>query len=210
MAKGIFITFEGIEGSGKSTQVKLLADTLLKSGFKTITTFEPGDTEFGKKVREILLSPALKINPLSELLLYFADRVQHVWEKINPFLSEGFIVISDRFIDSTLAYQGYGRGIPLDLIHTLNRILLNEFKPDLTVLLDLPAEQGLARNKNINKNDKFEFEDISFHNRVREGFLKLATLEPERFIIIDATKLIDEISLEIYEKIKKRLKIFKI
>lgn len=161
MEKGIFITFEGIEGSGKSTQVKILAEKLQKEGFETIVTFEPGDTEFGRKIREILLSPSLIINPLSELLLYFADRVQHVSEKINPYISKGFIVISDRFTDSTLAYQGYGRGISLDLIKSLNKILLNEFKPELTILLDLPAEQGLARNRNINKNDKFEFEDIS-------------------------------------------------
>lgn len=206
MEKGIFITFEGIEGSGKSTQVKILAEKLQKKGFKTVVTFEPGDTEFGSKIREILLSPSLKINPLSELLLYFADRVQHVSEKINPYISEGFIVISDRFTDSTLAYQGYGRGISLDLINNLNKILLNEFKPELTILLDLPAEQGLARNRNINKNDKFEFEDLSFHKKVREGFLKLAALETERFIIVDATKTVEEIASEIYEKIKDRLK----
>lgn len=206
MKKGLFITFEGIEGAGKSTQVKILGQHLLNEGYKTVTTFEPGDTEFGKKVREILLSLNLSIEPLSELLLYFADRIQHVKEKIAPFISEGFIVISDRFTDSTLAYQGYGRGISLELINTLNKILLNEFKPDLTILLDLPAEQGLSRNRNINKNDKFELETLSFHNRVREGFLKLAQLEPERFIIIDATKLIDVIASEIYEKIKDRLK----
>lgn len=206
MEKGIFVTFEGIEGSGKSTQVKILAEKLQKEGFKTITTFEPGDTEFGKKIREILLSPSLIINPLSELLLYFADRVQHVSEKINPYISEGFIVISDRFTDSTLAYQGYGRGISLELINNLNKFLLNELKPELTILLDLPAEQGLARNRNINKNDKFELENISFHNKVREGFLKLAVKEPERFIIVDATKTVREIASEIYEKIRQRLK----
>ncbi len=206
MAQGIFITFEGIEGSGKSTQVKILAEKLQKDGFKTITTFEPGDTEFGRKIREILLSTSLTINPLSELLLYFADRIQHVSEKINPYISEGFIVISDRFTDSTLAYQGYGRGISLELINNLNKFLLDEFKPKITILLDLPVEQGLARNRNINKNDKFEFEDISFHNKVREGFLKLAALEPERFIIVDATKTFEEIASEIYENIKERLK----
>jgi dTMP kinase len=210
MDRGIFITFEGIEGAGKSTQVKIFAEKISKDSFKTITTFEPGDTELGKKIREILLSPTLKINPLNELLLYFVDRIQHVWEKVNPLLSEGFLVISDRFIDSTLAYQGYGRGISIDLINKLNKILLNDFKPDLTILLDLPAEQGLARNKNINKHDKFEIEDISFHNRVREGFLRLASLESERFIVIDATKTIDEVSYEIYEKTKERLKMFKI
>lgn len=206
MEKGIFVTFEGIEGSGKSTQAKILAEKLQKEGFKTITTFEPGDTELGKKIREILLSPSLVINPLSELLLYFADRVQHVSEIINPYILEGYIVISDRFTDSTLAYQGYGRGISLELINNLNKFLLDEFKPEVTILLDLPAELGLARNRNINKNDKFELENISFHNKVREGFLKLAAKEPERFIIVDATKTVREIASEIYEKIRQRLK----
>lgn len=209
MPKGLFITFEGIEGAGKSTQSKLLAENLSKEGFKTSVTFEPGDTELGEKIREILLSPNLIINPLSELLLYFADRLQHVNEKIKPLLSDGFIVISDRFTDSTIAYQGYGRGISLSLILDLNRILLNDFKPDLTFLLDLPVEQGLARNREIKKRDKFEIEDVTFHQRVRNGFLELASSEPERFIIIDATKPIEEISFQIKDKINEKLKSFK-
>ncbi len=206
MKKGVFITFEGIEGAGKSTQIEILSERLKKRGIKTLTTFEPGDTELGKKIRELLLNPSLPINPLSELLLYFADRLQHIEEKINPFLSKGFVVICDRFTDSTLAYQGYGRGISIELITTLQKILLNNFKPDITVLLDLSPEIGLERNKKIKKNDKFEFETLPFHNRVREGFLQLASKDTERFIVIDGNKSINEIASEIYDKLKERLK----
>lgn len=205
MAKGKFITFEGIEGSGKSTQAKILSEKLKKIGYGVYLTFEPGDTEFGKELRRILLSPSLKITPLSELLLYFADRIQHLEEKILPSIEQGFIVISDRFTDSTVAYQGYGRGINLGLIYSLNRDLLKNFNPDLTVLLDLPVEIGLERNKKIKKNDKFEFESLSFHKRVREGFLEIASKDRERFIIIDATKSTEEVAEEVFDKIKIKL-----
>lgn len=208
MTEGIFISFEGIEGSGKSTQAKLLEARLRENGLKVMYTFEPGDTELGKRLRNVLLDEKLKIHSISELLLYFSDRIQHVEEKIKPLINEGFIVISDRFTDSTLAYQGYARGISLDLINTLNKFLLNEFKPHLTILLDLPVEIGLSRNKKINKKDRFEIEEISFHNRVREGFLELASKETDRFIIIDATQSINEIAKEIYEKVKAKLKVF--
>jgi len=208
MTKGIFISFEGIEGSGKSTQAKLLEAKLRDEGLKVTYTFEPGDTELGKRLRQVLLDEKLKIHSISELLLYFSDRIQHLEEKIKPMISQGFIVISDRFTDSTLAYQGYGRGIPLDLINTLNKILLNEFKPHLTVLLDLPVEIGLTRNKKINKKDRFEIETISFHNKVRQGFLEIASKDEERFIIVDATQPIGKIAKEIYEKVKARLKVF--
>lgn len=205
MDKGKFITFEGIEGSGKSTQAKILAKKLEKIGYKVYLTFEPGDTEFGQELRKILLSPSLKITPLSELLLYFADRIQHLEEKIIPYMEQGFIVISDRFTDSTVAYQGYGRGIDLELIYGLNRDLLKNFKADLTVLLDLPVEIGLERNRKIQKNDKFEFETLSFHNRVRHGFLEIASKEKERFIIINATKSTEEVAQEVFDKIKIKL-----
>ncbi len=206
MKKGVFITFEGIEGAGKSTQIEILSEKLKKKGIKTLTTFEPGDTELGKKIRDLLLNPSLSINPLSELLLYFADRLQHIEEKINPFLSQGFVVICDRFTDSTLAYQGYGRGISIELITTLNKILLNSFKPDITILLDLSPEIGLERNKKIKKNDKFELETLPFHNRVRKGFLQIASTDTERFIVIDGNRGINEIATEIYDKLKERLK----
>jgi len=202
MDKGIFITFEGIEGSGKTTQIKLLGERLKKQGLKVLTTYEPGDTEVGQKIRNILLEPEININPLCELILYFADRVQHVNEKIKPYLETGFIVICDRFTDSTVAYQGYARGVSIDIIKELNRILLNEFKPDLTILLDLPVIIGLKRNQQVNKTDRFELEDLAFHDRVREGYLKLAEIEPERFFVLDATKSQIELAEEIYKTIK--------
>lgn len=204
MDKGIFITFEGIEGSGKTTQIKLLGERLKKQGLKVLTTYEPGDTDVGQKIRNILLEPEININPLCELILYFADRVQHVNEKIKPYLETGFIVICDRFTDSTVAYQGYARGVSIDIIKELNRILFNEFKPDLTILLDLPVIIGLKRNQQINKTDRFELEDLAFHDRVREGYLKLAEIEPERFFILDATKSQIELAEEIYKTIKLR------
>jgi len=179
MDKGIFITFEGIEGSGKTTQIKLLGERLKKQGLKVLTTYEPGDTEVGQKIRNILLEPEININPLCELILYFADRRFNMFnEKIKPYLETGFIVICDRFTDSTVAYQGYARGVSIDIIKELNRILLNEFKPDLTILLDLPVIIGLKRNQQVNKTDRFELEDLAFHDRVREGYLKLAEIEP--------------------------------
>jgi len=204
MDKGIFITFEGIEGSGKTTQIKLLGERLKKQGLKVLTTYEPGDTDVGQKIRNILLEPEININPLCELILYFADRVQHVNEKIKPYLETGFIVICDRFTDSTVAYQGYARGVSIDIIKELNRILLNEFKPDLTILLDLPVIIGLKRNQQVNKTDRFELEDLAFHDRVREGYLKLAEIEPERFFVLDATKSQIELAEEIYKTIKLR------
>lgn len=202
MKKGIFITFEGIEGCGKTTQGKLLVEKLQNEGLKALYTYEPGDTEAGKYIREILLNSEIKINPLCELLLYFADRVQHIEEKINPYIESGFIVICDRFTDSTLVYQGYARGISIDLIMELNRIVLDEFKPDLTILLDCPANIGLGRNKKINKKDRFEIENLAFHEKVRQGYLELAKLHRERFFVLDATESIDKIAEEIYKKVK--------
>lgn len=205
MNKGIFITFEGIEGSGKTTQGKLLAEKLKKEGLKVLYTYEPGDTEAGKHIRKILLNSEIKINPLCELLLYFADRVQHIEEKIKPCIESGFIVICDRFTDSTLVYQGYARGISIDLIKKLNKIVLDEFMPDLTVLLDCPANIGLKRNQKINKKDRFEMENLSFHEKVRQGYLKLAESYKKRFFVLDATESIDKIAEDIYRKVKSIL-----
>lgn len=205
MNKGIFITFEGIEGSGKTTQGKLLAEKLKKEGLKVLYTYEPGDTEAGKHIRKILLNSEIKINPLCELLLYFADRVQHIEEKIKPCIESGFIVICDRFTDSTLVYQGYARGISIDLIKKLNKIVLDEFMPDLTVLLDCPANIGLKRNQKINKKDRFEMENLSFHEKVRQGYLKLAASYKKRFFVLDATESIDKIAEDIYRKVKSIL-----
>ncbi|GAB5046866.1 dTMP kinase [Thermodesulfovibrio sp. TK110] len=202
MNKGIFITFEGIEGSGKTTQARLLAQRLKNEGFKVVYTYEPGDTEAGKYIREILLNSEIKINPLCELFLYFADRIQHIDEKIKPYLEEGFIVICDRFTDSTVVYQGYARGISIDLIEKLNKEVFSEFMPDLTVLLDCPARIGLERNKKADKKDRFEMENLSFHEKVRHGYLELARINKERFFVLDAIKPINEIAEKIYKKVK--------
>ncbi|MEN2985594.1 MAG: dTMP kinase [Thermodesulfovibrionaceae bacterium] len=201
MDRGIFITFEGIEGSGKTTQAKLITERLKNEGFKAIYTYEPGDTKVGSLIRNILLDPSVEINSTCELLLYFADRVQHIEEKIKSYLMDGFTVICDRFTDSTVAYQGYGRGLSLQLILKLNETLLGSFKPDLTVLLDLPAAEGLKRNEKINKKDRFELENLAFHERVRQGYLEIAKFDPKRFIVVDATKDFDEINEEIYRHI---------
>lgn len=204
MNKGIFITFEGIEGSGKTTQESYLLKNL-KEGLKVLYTYEPGDTEAGRHIRKILLNSEIKINPLCELLLYFADRVQHIEEKIKPCIESGFIVICDRFTDSTLVYQGYARGISIDLIKQLNKIVLDEFMPDLTVLLDCPANIGLKRNQKINKKDRFEMENLAFHEKVRQGYLKLVELYKKRFFVLDATESIDKIAEDIYRKVKSIL-----
>jgi dTMP kinase len=186
--KGVFITLEGIEGTGKSTQVKLLSDALRDKGYSVIQTEEPGGTAISVKIRELLLSlESQGIQPVTELLLYNASRVQHVQEVIMPAMQRGDIVIADRFSDSTVAYQGYGRGIPLEIIESIDRIATGGLKPDVTILIDLDVRTGLTRNREANKIDRLEREDISFHERVRKGFLTLAEQEKERFVKIDGS-----------------------
>jgi len=192
--KGIFISFEGIEGTGKSTQAKLLFQYLIDKGYEVILTEEPGGTKIGLKIREVLLSVDHKgMTPLTELLLYNASRAQLIQEIILPGIKRGAIVITDRFSDSTFAYQGYGRGIDFGLLDSIDRIATNCLRPDLTVLLDIDAETGLTRNRGINKIDRLELEDIEFHKRVRDGYHKLAAKEPERLKLIDVSGSIEEI-----------------
>jgi dTMP kinase len=196
--KGVFISFEGIEGTGKTKQSKLLYAFLKKRGYKVLLTGEPGGTRIGLKIRDLLLSVEnRKMTPVSELLLYNASRAQHIKEVIIPALKKGFIVITDRFTDSTKAYQGYGRGIDLKLIDLLEKIVTEDVRPDLTLLLDLDVEIGLKRNRHINKTDRLELEDIKFHKRVRKGYLKIAAKEPERIKLIDASGSIEEIHQKI-------------
>lgn len=196
--KGIFISFEGIEGSGKSTQASLLSKYLSEKGYETVLTAEPGGTPISLRIREILLSLDNKnMTHMTELLLYNAARVQHIHELIMPALNRGAFVITDRFTDSTYAYQGYGRGISLNLLDKIDLIATNNLRPNLTFLLDLDVEIGLMRNKGINKIDRLELENIEFHRKVRAGYLVLAKKEPDRIKIVDA-------SLEcnrVYEKI---------
>jgi dTMP kinase len=197
-AKG-FISFEGIEGSGKSTQVKALAKHLRAKGHKVIETVEPGGTMIGNKIRELLLEPGNHMDPMAELLLYYSSRAQHVREVIYPAILDNSIVITDRFIDSTVAYQGYARGIDLGLINTLNDIVVPDMKPFLTFLLDMDVEEGLRRNRRAQKEDRFELETVEFHNRVRKGFHQIAADEPERIKIVDASVNAEEVSRKVIE-----------
>jgi dTMP kinase len=192
--RGTFVTFEGIEGSGKSTQIALVADYLSMQGRSATLTREPGGTPIGDHVRKVLLDPAnTALAPKAELLLYAAGRAQHLDEIIVPALKAGRIVLCDRFSDATLAYQGYGRGLDLELIRDLDRLVTAGLRPDLTVLLDIDAAAGLSRARGRNSRGgleseaRFENEHLSFHERVRQGYLDLARQEPGRFRIVDAS-----------------------
>lgn len=193
MKRGFFISFEGIEGTGKTTQAKLLTDFLRQKGYDTIMTEEPGGTRIGRCIRDILLFVEhTDMRPNTELLLYFADRAQHIEEVILPALEAGKCVVIDRFTDSTIAYQGYGRDLDIGLILEIDRISTNSLRPDLTLLLDLDVEEGLKRNRGVNKTDRLELEDIGFHKKVRHGYHELAREEPERIKLIKAMKGIEE------------------
>lgn len=191
----MFISFEGIEGSGKTTQIHHMDKFFQNNGQDCVITREPGGTRIGEKIRAILLDPASKnMDPLTELLLYTADRAQHIKEFVSPFLSAGKTVLCDRFYDATVVYQGFARGLDIGLIDKLHNLLFENLKPDITILLDLPPEKGLSRAwKQIESGDRknvetrFEEEKLSFHNKVRSGYLDLARLEPGRFRVIDAS-----------------------
>jgi len=180
-----FITFEGMEGCGKSTQAKLLARAL---GPDVVLTQEPGGTAIGRAIRQLLLDPANRaMSPEAEVLLFFADRAQHVAEVIRPALAAGRTVISTRYVDTSLAYQGYGRGLDLDRIRSVAVLATGGLRPDLTLFFDLPLEVGLARVVRRGVRDRLESEVREFHERVRNGYLKLAAAEPDRWIRIDAS-----------------------
>ena len=198
--KGVFISFEGIEGTGKSTQAKLLAKHMREKGYRVIQTMEPGGTNISMKIRELLLSPdSREMDHVTELLLYNAARVQHIKEVIEPAIERGDIVITDRFSDSTVAYQGFARGIDLQLIDSLDMIATNKLCPDITILLDIDVKTGLARNRALNKNDRLELEDISFHEKVRKGFIQIAAREPERVKLVDCSESLDEVHRKVVE-----------
>lgn len=205
--KGFFISFEGIEGSGKTTISRIIYEMLMTDGFEVLLTYEPGGTSIGQKIRDILLSSEHRqISDIAELLLYNAARSQHLKEKILPALESGKFVITDRFSDSTIAYQGYGRGLDFSLITSLDAIVTGSIKPNLTILLDLDVEIGLMRNKGINKIDRLELEDIEFHRKVRAGYHKIAASEPERVKIVDASLAIERVLLDTENIIKEALR----
>jgi dTMP kinase len=206
MERGKLITFEGIDGSGKTTQLRLLEKYLTGRGIAYLSTREPGGTALGKTIRSALLAGEY-VEPLAELLLYAADRAQHVRQVIIPALSSGRLVLSDRFYDATTAYQGAARGFDLDLVDQLNELAAAGLKPDLTLLFDLDAETALERKNESMKPDRLESEPLEFHRRVRAAYLALVKREPDRFKIIPATGTIEETYQLVIEIVRKRFEI---
>lgn len=203
--KGLFITFEGGEGCGKTTQSRLLDTYLREKEYNTLLLREPGGSIISEKIREILLHKEhTALSAMAELFLYEAARAQLITEKIKPALEKGYIILCDRYIDSTVAYQGYGRGIDLGRIEELNRIAGQGLLPHLTFLLDINPVAGLERASKVN-HTRFEAEELSFHQRVREGFLNLKEKNPERFRLIDATLPIEGIQAAILREIEPLL-----
>lgn len=201
----LFITFEGGEGSGKSVQAKELYRRLSQLVIPVVLTHEPGGTLFGKKLgRWLKWAQGTDISPLTELLLFNASRAQLVAEVIQPSLKSGKVVISDRYADSTTAYQGYGRRLDLDTVKAANSAATQGLKPDLTILLDIPAEEGLDRKK-AKSRDRFEREVLAFHQRVREGYLKMAAAEPERWLVVDASQSREKIAQIIWQRVSQLL-----
>ncbi|MDD5082480.1 MAG: dTMP kinase [Dehalococcoidales bacterium] len=198
---GLFITFEGGEGSGKSFQARKLTKRLQELALPVVLTYEPGGTPLGNKIRLWLKRvDKFEVSPLTELMLFDASRAQLVNQVIKPNLEMGKIVICDRYTDSTLAYQGYGRGLNLEMISTINNAATLGLIPDLTVLLDIAVEAGLARKKN-RKQDRFEREALAFHQRVREGYLKLAAEEPQRWLVVDTSQSKEETAGAIWHRV---------
>ena len=198
--KGLFITFEGAEGSGKSTQIRKAAAYLRKKGHGVLVLREPGGTRVSEAIREVILTRShSKMIPETELLLYLAARAQIVKEKICPALEKGILVLCDRFEDSTLAYQGYGRGMRIASIQQVSRMFVRgSLRPDAVFLLDLDPPRGFARG---GRRDRMERQSLEFHRRVRRGFRALAAAEPKRWTVLDATRGIDEIAVKIREKL---------
>jgi dTMP kinase len=184
----LFITFEGGEGSGKSTQSRLLYNRLRKLAIPAVLTHEPGVTELGKRINRLLKwAKNVEISPVAELMLFNVSRAQLIEEVIKPELSQGRIVICDRYADSTTVYQGYGRGLDMDMVTAINNSATGGLKPDLTILLDIPGEDAFKR-KAADKPDRFESESKIFHRKVRDGYLEIARQEPERWVIINAVQ----------------------
>ena len=193
--RGLFFAFEGGEGAGKSTQLRMLSDELAGRGYEVVITHEPGDTPVGLRLRELLLDPATTVTAQTEALLYAADRAEHVANVIAPRLASGAIVISDRYLDSSIAYQGYARGLDIDVITRTSLWATGGLLPDLTLLLDLDPEVGLRRARGRSgRLDRLEAEALDFHKRVREGFLTLAGAAPSRYAVVDAGLAPDQVA----------------
>jgi len=201
---GLFITFEGGEGCGKSTQSRLLLKKFERQKIPAVLTHEPGGTALGNELRKALKKKrGSSISPQAELFLVAASRAQLVAEVIHPALEAGKVVICDRFTYSTLVYQGYGRGLELSFVETVNNVATGNLKPDLTILLDISPDQGLARKRSLR--DRFELEDLSFHRRVREGYLKMVAAEPDRWLVIDASLPKGKVAGIIWDRVSRLL-----
>ncbi|MDQ2774795.1 MAG: dTMP kinase [Acidobacteriota bacterium] len=210
---GLFISFEGTEGSGKSTQMRLLVEHLRSEGYRVTENQEPGGTGIGKQIRRVLLDPAnAEMASTTELLLMFASRAQAASEVISPALGRGDIVVSDRFTDSTLAYQGEARGLGFEMVLSAHRLAIGSLFPNVTVCVDIDVQEGLARahrrnqrNKNGSCEDRLDMQSPNFHNRVRDGYRRIAALEPERFRIVDGRGSIAAVADRVWTEIAPRL-----
>lgn len=200
---GLFVCFEGGEGAGKSTQSRLLRDWLVERGATVLLTFEPGDTAVGKELRRIVLDPATgELSDRTEALLYAADKAEHVDHVVLPALARGEVVITDRYVDSTLAYQGAGRTLDVAEVEAVARWATGDLRPHLTVVLDLAPEAGLGR---FDERDRIEGQSLEFHQRVRQGFLGLAAADPDHYVVLDARAPIEEIAASIRDRVEPLL-----
>ncbi|HET9501343.1 MAG TPA: dTMP kinase [Marmoricola sp.] len=200
---GLFVCFEGGEGAGKSTQARLLQEWLVDAGYDVLLTFEPGDTEVGRKIRGIVLDPETgHLDDRTEALLYAADKAEHLDKVVRPALARGGIVITDRYVDSTLAYQGAGRAIPAEELESVARWATGDLRPHLTVLLDLEPQHGLTR---FDERDRIEGEPLDFHVRVREAFLALAARDPQHYLVLDARDGVDAIAEQVRKRVQELL-----
>jgi len=203
MKHGRFVSFEGIEGCGKTTQIALLSNVLVKRAIAHSVTREPGGTAVGEGIRKILLhSETIHLTPAAELLLFYASRSQNILEKIEPALAKGEVVICDRFYHASMAYQGYGRGIPIDFIEKLTDLVCGERRPEITILLDIEPEVGLARARARNSRraedeGRFEMEEVPFYTRIRNGYLDLASREPRRIRVVPANRSIEAVHQDV-------------
>ncbi len=204
MSKGLLISFEGIDGAGKTTQIKTLACALEDQGYKVSTLREPGGTDISESIRDLLLDARNQINPMAEAMLYAAARAQLVQDVVRPLLAQGTIVLADRFIDSTIAYQGYGRGLSIEGLHQLNHLATGGLQPDLTILLDILPESG-SRRRQGSLFDRIEQEGLAFQERVRQGYLEMARVMP-RIRVIDGSLPVEKISDIIIDVVTRFLK----
>lgn len=201
--RGLFITFEGAEGVGKSTQIRLAADYLRACGLDVVVTREPGGTPLAEAIREVLLSPRTEpVHETTELLLMFAARAQHLHSLIEPSLAAGHWVLCDRFTDATFAYQGGGRGVSMDRIGQLETLVQGDLRPDHVMLLDAPVDVGLARARHRGQLDRFEQEAAAFFERVRQTYLKRAAAEPARYHVINAAQALDSVSADVADRLQ--------